>query len=218
MNKKTTIKSLLLIAAASLGAASMSLAQNASGDAQISTTSTLSERYGQLGSRYTGVDYGYTNLDDSVFDDLDGFGLRYNQPLGPGIDFGLGYEWAESDRVGGLRAKASEATASVTWYSDYNGMRPFIEPGVGWSWSKVGNGKSDSFLYFVGAGAELQVSARWVITPYVQFVDATEYSGTAWNFGAKTAYRFNESWGLNVDVSADDDSNTGFKLGVNYHF
>lgn len=218
MNKKTTIKSLLLIAAASLGAATVSSAQSASNETQARTTSTLSERYGMLGERYTGVDYGYTHLHDSVFDDLNGFALRYNQPLGPGIDFSLGYEWGRSDSVNGIRAKASEVTASATWFTDYNGMRPFIEPGVGWTWSKAGPGKSDSFLYFVGAGAEFQISPRWVVTPFAQFVDATDYSGSTWNFGAKTAYRLNESWGLNAEVVTDDDSNTGFKLGVNYHF
>lgn len=217
MNKKTTIKSLLLIAVASMSAATMSLAQDAS-DQATSKASTLSERYGQLGARYTGVDFGYTNLDNNVFDDLNGFALRYNQPLAAGLDFSLGYEWAKSDSVGGLRAKAEEATASVTWYTDYNGMRPFVEPGIGWTWTKVGSGKSDSFLYYVGTGVEFQATRRWVIAPYVQFVDATEYDGNTWNFGVKSAYRLTESWGVNVDVSRDDDSNTGLKLGVNYHF
>lgn len=212
MTKKITIKSLLVIAAASLGA----IVGHAQTSADGSTR--MQERYGQLGSRHLGVDYGYAHLDDTAFDDLNGFGLRYNQPVGAGIDFSLGYDWAESNLVAGSRAKAEEATASLTWYTEANGTRPFIEPGVGWTWAKVGRFKTDSFLYYIGAGVELQVARAWVITPYVRFADATEFDGNTWNFGVKSAYRLSESWGLNVELSADDDSNTGFKLGVNYHF
>lgn len=174
--------------------------------------------YGLLGERYTGVAYSYTHLDNSPLDNFNGFALRYNQPMNPGFDFGLGYEWARSNEVGGVHGRAQEFTASVTAFTDYNGMRAFIEPGVGWTWAKVGNARDDSFLYYVGTGVEIQVAAPVVVTPYVQFVDATEFSGNTWNFGVKSAWRLNRDWAITADLSIDDDSNTGYSLGVNYHF
>lgn len=219
MTKKTTVKSLLFIAAASLGAATAATAQSASSPSPTTTsTSTLSERYGMLGARYAGLDYGYTHIHDSGTDNLNGFALRYNQPLEPGFDFGLGYEWARSNDYAGIRAKQEEVTADLTLYTDMNGMRPYIQPGVGYTRTKAGPGKDDSFLWFVGTGVEFQLMRPWTITPYVQFADATEYSGTTWNFGVKSDYRFNQSWGVHVDLKTDDDRNSGFAAGVNYHF
>lgn len=220
MTKKTNVKSLLFFAVASLGVATVATAQdNASAQPMTTTsTSTLSERYGMLGTRYTGLDYGYTHLHATAPDNINGFAVRYNQPLEPGFDFGLGYDWARSGEYAGVRAHQEDLTANLTLFRDMNGMRPYIQPGVGYTRTKSGPGKEDSFLWFVGTGVEFQVMRPWTVTPYVQFEDATEYSGTTWSFGVKSDYRFTESWGVHADLKIDDDHNTGFAAGVNYHF
>lgn len=219
MNKKTNLKVILSVAVATLGIVGTLSAQTSSQDASDPAKASQGANYGLLGERYGGLDLSYTHLDGSAFDDINGFLFRYNQPLYAGLDFGLGYEWGRSDDVGNLRLKQQELTASVTAYTDYSGnLRPYVQPGIGWTWSKAGSAKSDSFLYFVGAGVEVQVAQSWVVSPYVQFVDATEYSGSNVNFGVKSAYRFNRNWGLQGDISIDDDQNTGLSVGVNYHF
>jgi hypothetical protein len=222
MTKKTTVKTLLIIAATTLGVATTALAQTAPGSMPTTTVTTdappTAARYGLLGERYAGVDYGYTHIHNSYLDNLNGFDFRYNQPMEPGFDFSLGYDWARSNEYGNVRAREEQATASVTAFTDFKGMRAFIEPGVGWTWSKTGASASDSFLWFVGTGVEFQVMPRWVVTPYVRFDDATSHNRTSWNFGIKSAYRLTKSWGLNVDLTTDDDNNSGYTAGVNYHF
>lgn len=213
MTKKTKIvKNLILLAATSLGAATLATAQTTGDEPAVEP------RHSLLGERYAGVDFVYTHVHDTPFDNVNGFALNYHQPMKPGFDFSLGYEWGRSNMAAGNRVKQQEFTASLTAYSDYNGMRPFIEPGVGWNWAKFGPAKADSFFYFVGAGVEFQVSNPWVVTPYTQFVDATDYSGSTWNFGVKSSYRLNASWSAKLDVSVDDDRNTGLSVGLNYHF
>lgn len=213
MTKKTNIvKNLIVFAAASLGAATIVSAQTAG------SGSVAAPRHSLLGDRYAGVDFVYTHVHDTPFDNVNGFALNYHQPMKPGFDFSLGYEWGRSNMAAGNRVKQQEFTASVITYADYNGMRPYIEPGVGWNWAKFGPAKADSFLYFVGAGVEFQVSNPWIVTPYAQFVDATDYSGTTWNFGVKSSYRLNAAWSAKLDLSIDDDRNTGLSVGINYHF
>lgn len=220
MNKKTTLKILVLSLATALGGALTASAQTAANPPSTDAGSPAyqNDSYGLLGERYAGLDYSYTHLHDSGFNNLNGFAWRYNQALQPGFDFGLGYEWARSDEFAGMRARQQEITASVTTFTQLNGMKPFLEPGVGWSWSKAGSAKDNSFIAFLGTGVELQIMRPWVVTPYVRFVRATGYNTSTWDFGIKSAYRLSRSWGLNVDLSTDDSQNTGFTAGVNYHF
>ena len=212
MTKKNTVKTFIIAAAASCCLAATATAQSAT-NSDSSGAGT-----GLLGGRYLEVTYDNTHVHDSLLDNMNGFGLRYNQPMESGFDFSVGYDWTRSNRVAGIRAKQQAISASVTSYFDSNGMRPFIEPGVGWTWAKTGAVKTDSFFYYVGAGVEFQVARPLVVTPYVQFVDATSYSGTTWNFGVKSTYRLNKDWGISADLSVDDDRNAGYSLGVNYHF
>lgn len=214
MNQKTTLKTIAGIAAVSLGLAVSAMAQTATS----TDTTPVSRGDSMLGQNYAGVAYDFTHVHDSALDNFNGFSFRYNQALSAGFDFTAGYAWGRSNEVAGVRAHQQEATLGVTIFSDYNGVRPYLEPGLGWAWAKVGGAKDDSFLYYVGAGVEFQVTQPWTVTPYVQFVDATEWAGNTWNFGVKSAYRLTRDWSATVDVSIDDDRNTGFALGAAYHF
>lgn len=218
MNKKINIRKYLIAAVASLAIAGALSAQGTTPDPS-GATNVQKVSYGLLGENYSGLDYSYTHLDSSPLDNINGFKFRYNQALHKGLDFGLGYEWGRSNEVGNLRLKQQELTANVTAYFDHtSNLRPYIQPGIGWTWSKIGSGKSDSFLYFVGVGAEIQVAQTWVVSPYVQFVDATSYSGHDVNFGVKSTYRINRDWSLQGEISINDSHDTGLSLGVNYHF
>jgi len=217
MTKKIKIKLFMLSAIASLSVAGSALAQT-SGSIKSSAPKVTDPSYGLLGANYVGVDFSYVHVKDSVLDNVNGFSWRYNQVMKQGFDYSLGFGYGRSNEVASWRATQKGVTASVTAYSDHNGIRPYIEPGVGWAWAKAGLISDDSFLYFVGTGVEFQVAKPLVVTPYVEFVDLTSFSGSSWNFGVKSAYRLNKNWGLHVDVSVDDDRNAGYSLGVNYHF
>lgn len=202
------------IAVASLGLAVSATAQTAT----ATETAPVTRGDSLLGQNYAGVAYNYSHIHDSALDNINGFSFRYNQALSTGFDFNAGYEWGRSNEVAGVRARQQEVTLGVTTFADYNGMRPFLEPGIGWAWAKVGGVKDDSFFYYIGTGVEFQVTSPMTLTPYVQFVDATEWSGNTWNFGVKSAYRLTRQWSATADFSIDDDRNTGVAVGLAYHF
>lgn len=203
---------MIVIAAASLGLAATAAAQTPAEAAPVN------QGEGLLGQTYTELAYTYTHVHDSAFDNVNGFAFRYNQALSAGFDWNAGYAWGRSNEFAGVRARQEELTLGVTAFTDYKGTRPFIEPGVGWTRVKVGGVKDDSFFYYVGVGVEFQVAQPLVLTPYAQFVDATEWSGSTWNFGVKSAYRLTRQWSATADVSIDDDRNTGVSLGLAYKF
>ncbi|MFI5358406.1 MAG: hypothetical protein ACHQ4G_13830, partial [Opitutales bacterium] len=168
-----------------LGVATVVHAQDAASgnSATASAGSQVEERYGVLGERFTALNYDFTHVNNPSSLQWNGGSFDYNQPLSPGLDVGFGYDWARSSAINGSRSQQQDLSASLTTFTDINGMRPFFTPGVGWSFLKSGAGKSDSLLVFGTVGVEFQLAHAFVLTPYVEFSDATRRNTRTWDFG-----------------------------------
>ena len=219
MKQTTTSKKFILAAAISLGLVSAAIAQSANVAVPNPAEADTAVVSGQLGTRYTEVAYKFINLKGP--DNAHGFALNYNQPLSAGFDFTASYDWGKAD-LGAFDAKVQDLEVGVKAFSNYSFAKPYVLAAVGWEWQKVATFRDDSFTYKVGVGAEFEVAPAFVITPFVNFVRATEFNASEFEIGAKATYRFNESWSAMVrgqyeSVRHDADT-TEWAAGVIYRF
>ena len=215
MKKNSHLKTLVVAAAMTLGPIA-ALAQNA--NVAVPTPETTPPA-GLLGSRYSEVDYNFTDLPGS--DHADGFGLNFNQPLRANLDFTAGYNWAKAD-FGPFDAKVQDLQAGVRAFSIMSWGRPYAEASVGWEWAKVAGIHDDSFAYRVGVGAEFQVARAFVVTPFVNFVRATAFNASEVEMGAKVTYRLNREWSLTARAQYEavrhDRDSAEYSVGAVFHF
>jgi hypothetical protein len=208
--KQTIIIKSLLVAASLLGFAVAAKAQN-----PVPTSGTM----GLLGQTYAGLNYSYVNLNDAPAN-ADSFGFEYNQSLSAGLDGVLSYDWTQTGLVAGERARQQTLGAALRAFStSYSWGKPYVEAGVGSTWTKYAGNHDSSFVWEVAVGSEFQVAAKATVTPYVQYLDAPDItsSGT-WNYGVKANYWVNTQWSVTAGVSINDNKDTSYTVGTNFRF
>lgn len=215
-NKNPLLKSLLVAATLALG-----FGASARGDdSAIATSPTPADGGpGLLGQQYSTLSYGYVNFDDTSVH-ADNYTFEVNKPLAFGLDGVFAYDYTRSEAVAGSRLKQHGLTAALRAFSaSYSWGKPYVEAGVGHLWNRFGGTRDNAFLWEVAAGAELRVSSRAVVTPYVQYADVPELAdeGT-FNFGVKGSYWLDSRWAVTAGFEVDDEQNSVATIGTNLRF
>ncbi|MBA4136823.1 MAG: hypothetical protein C0518_05855 [Opitutus sp.] len=215
MKNYISLKSFLLAAAASLGLATSAFAQTTVPATELAPVTRAS---GLLGQNYASLSYGFVDLDDTGID-ASSYTIAFNQAVRDGLDSMLEYDYTRSDRIFGSRLTQHSLLLGARAYTNYNGIKPYAEVGVGWVWQKFGGTSDNSFAWGVGVGAEFELASAFTVTPFVRYTDITEGSDNgAFEFGAKANYWLNEKFSVMGGVSRDDDSNMTYRVGVNYRY
>lgn len=219
MKQNITTKTLILAAAVSLGLVTTASAQSA--NVAVPTPTQETAAGGLLGTRYTGVDYTYYDMNGTGPNHAHGFGVVYNQPINANFDFTANYDWARA-KYAGARFTQQDLALGAVAYTNLAWGKPFALVSAGWEWGKGGGLSDDSFRYQVGVGTEFQVAPAVVVTPYVVFARATGFNDSEFDFGVKAAYRVTRDWDVFAKVQYDavrhSDDLTEYSAGLNYHF
>ncbi|MDQ5980341.1 MAG: hypothetical protein QG602_3317 [Verrucomicrobiota bacterium] len=217
MKQTNTLKHLLLTAALAAGLATVARADDSVPPAD--QTAPAAGDFTLLGQTYGTLTYSYINLDGTSVH-ADSYAFEVNQPLAENIDGVFGYEYSQTGNIAGSRVKQQVLSAAVRAFSrSYAWGKPFAEAGVGYARSRLAGDSDDSFVWSLGIGAELRVSARATVTPYVRYADAPDLAGSgAFNFGARGSYWIDSLWAVTAGFEVDDDKNTAFTVGTNFRF
>lgn len=215
MKNDTSIKTLILAGALALGLATTAVAS----DDPAAASASASAGRGLLGQSYVNLGYGFHDLQGTGID-AQGFNLNLNQNVQEGVDTLLEYNYLRSDSFAGGRITQNALVAGGRIYSLFHGFKPYAEAGLGWVWLRAPLGLSDnSFAYFLGVGAEFQVSPDVTVAPFVRYLDATADSfDHEWDYGVRANYWVTEKVGLTAAVIRDNSRNMEYNIGVNYRF
>ncbi|RXK54483.1 hypothetical protein ESB00_00865 [Oleiharenicola lentus] len=217
MKQTTTLKHLLLAATLVAGFGTAARADDSlpPADQPAPITSDVS----LLGLSYATLTYSYINLDGTSVH-ADDYAFEFNQPLSANLDGVFAYDYAQTSVIAGSRLKTQTLSAALRAFSTaYSWGKPFAEAGVGYARSRLAGDSDDSFVWSLGVGAELRVSSRATVTPYIRYVDAPDLDGSGvFNFGARASYWINTSWAATAGFEVDDDKNTAFTVGTNFRF
>jgi hypothetical protein len=220
MTQKITMKSLLLVTAV-FGLAVAARAQSAPTAARTASAPSpaVDTGRGLLGQTYSGLTYTYTDIRHTS---INGQGLRfeYNLPLNVGFDAKFTYDGARSEPFAGMRNSSQLLEASaIAFAPQLDWIKPYIEVGGGWLWTKTLGDRDSSFAARLGAGAEFQVTPVLVLTPYATYTHASVLeSDHLWNYGVKANYWILEHWGVSAGLDRDNHQNLGYSAGMNYRF
>lgn len=218
MKQNITTKTLILAAALSLGAIASASAQSANVAVPNPADPTVG---GLIGSRYTQIEYNTIDLNGTGPNHADGFGVAFNQPLNANFDVSVNYDWARA-KYGSIRLTDQVLEVAATAYTTIAWGRPFVTAGAGWDWQKAGPYRDDSFVYRVGAGMEFLPAPKVAVTPFVNFVRATNFNASEVELGVKATYRITHDWSVTARAQYEavrhDDDSAEYSLGVNYHF
>lgn len=146
-------------------------------------STTVPPSSGVLGQRYAEISGSASDPHGSS--DF-GFGgtLAANVPLGAGLDlgFGYGYSRTRTEFFSGLleqRGREHVLGTSVTAYTTYQGVKPFAEAALGYSWAKdklsfagttVLDDRDDAGLWGLAVGVEIPFGAV-TFTPRISYQD-----------------------------------------------
>ncbi len=221
------MKSVLLVIAAlglTLGARAQSAATNAPPTSPGTSATTSSAEpadigRGLLGQTYAGVTYTYTDVRHAPFHD-EGLRFDYNMPLNVGFDAKFTYDGTRSSEFDGLRNSSQLLEASAIAFSpQYGWIKPFIEVGAGWLWTKTAGDHDNSAAGRLGTGAEFQVGTDFAVRPYVNYTSSGVLpSDHRWNYGVKANYWLADQWGLGFGLDRDNRQNMGYSAGMNFRF
>jgi len=214
MTKKIIIKTLLL--AAALGLARSLFAQGTPASAPAPAAETGK---GLLGQSYVNLGYHYTDLHQSSVN-YQGLSFEYNLPLNTGFDLSLnaGDAWS-STTLGGHARQQTISASAIAFSPDLSWGRPYIGVGAGWIWAKNPGVISNSFLYGLQTGVELQATNELSITPYLSYTDASSRQvDNKWSYGVKANYWLTSQWGLTGGISRDNKLNMGYSIGTTFRF
>ena len=216
MKQHTSLNTLIVAAALTLGCTTIASAQSA--NVAVPTPEQTAPA-GLLGARYTEVSYNYIDLSGS--NHADGFVAKFNQPLQANFDLTSSYSWAKAD-FGAFDATVQDLDVGLTAYSALSWGRPYAAAAVGWQWAKAAGFREDSFVYKVGTGVEFQVSPALTVTPFVNFVRATGFNSSEVEVGAKASYRLNQEWSVTARAQYEfvrhDHNSAEYSVGVIFHF
>lgn len=215
MKNVPTLKHFILAAAASLGLAATAFAQTSN----IAVPNPADARpAGLLGQEYMSLSYGFVDFDGTGVDGHQ-YGIELNQGLREGLDAFLGYTHTRTDRIAGSRVKGHDVFLGVRPFMNYQGIKPFVELGAGWTWVRGFGLDDDSFAWGAGVGAEIDVAAGLSVTPFVRYTDAVDFAGNGtWNYGVDANYWLTPKFAVKAGVDLDDDKNTTWTVGANFRF
>lgn len=211
-----SLKSLVFASAAALG---LAVAGHADSVLPADHPAPVATEQGLLGQTYGTLTYGYVNFDNtSVHGDQ--YTFEVNQPLSFGLDGFLGYSYGETGSIAGAAVRQNAVEAGLRAYgANLNWAKPYVEAGAGYAWTRYAGTKDNSFFWEAAVGAEIPVARATTVTPYVKYIDVPDLgNGNSWNFGAKANYWVNSQWAVTVGAEIDDDHNTTFTIGTNFHF
>jgi|GEM_PF-518125 len=218
MNYITSYKSLLLAAACAFGAAAPAFASDDPAMVSSAPTTVATGSHGVLGHNLAELGFSYIDIDDSSVD-ASAMNLTLNQGIRTGLDTLFEYSYLRSENTGVGRVSQQQLNIGGRAYTNYNGMKPFVDGGIGWAWFKApGNYRFDSFVVFASVGAEIQATTDLTITPSVRYSYMTRDSDDKWDFGVKANYWLTEKLALTGKISMDDDQTMEYGLGVNFRF
>ncbi len=222
MNQKAKIRNILFLTAA-LGAAVVAAAQTTGANATEAAASPPEKSpdvgQGLLGQSYAGLTYTYTDIRDTPVNDQ-GLQFAYNLPLNAGLDAKFTYEGMRSDRFAGTRNYGQLALANaVAFAPQFGWIRPYVEVGAGWMWSKVLGDHDSSFAGRLGTGTEFQLTHDLSLTPYVDYTHARALAADhRWNYGLKANYWLTDHLGVLGAVDRDNVRSMGYSVGVNFRY
>lgn len=206
-----------LLAVALLGFAFAAHAQTPVSTTPTTPSTAGDSAYGLLGEHYTGLRFAYTDIDEGPFTVGHTYGLVANRPTAPNLDAMFKYDYS---RISGpvMKNRQHTVAAGATAYLSYVGFKPFVEGNLGWVFQKASAGRQDSFMFFVAAGAEIQLAPQLVLTPYVSYQETPHFDAQVWNYGAKATFRLAREWSVTAGVQIDEHSSVEYRFGVNRHF
>jgi hypothetical protein len=176
-------------------------------------------RAGLLGQNYSGLEGGYVRHHESAPSVLRRYGFVASRPLpeGDNLDGLFRYNYTRGSTLG-IDGQQHDLSIGVARYLRQGALSPFLEGDIGWGWSRGGGRRANSFLYQAKIGVEMMLSPDFSLTPSISYSEARQFHDHAWNFGARLAYRLNETWGATFGVAIDDSDNLEFSLGVHRRF
>lgn len=217
MKQTITFKHLLLATALATGLGTAARADDSLPPAD--QPAPVTSDFSLLGLSHATLTYSYINLDGTSVH-ADDYTFEVNQPLLANLDAVFAYDYAQTGVFAGSRLKTQTLSAALRAFStNYSWGKPYAEAGVGYAWNRFAGASDNSFVWALGVGAELRVSSRATVTPYVQYVDAPDLPGNGVvNFGAKGSYWIDTSWAVTAGFEVDDDKNSTFTFGTNFRF
>lgn len=173
---------------------------------------------GLLGTRFSGVEFGYTHHVEAPPDEMQRFGLMSQAPIPDltTVDGAFRYDYTRGN--GGLKSQRHRVTGGLVKYFIRGNAKPFIDGEIGWAWRKMGSTKEDSFFYRGTVGAELGVNSNVTIIPFVSYSEAPNLSERAWSYGAKLAYRMDRNWIPTLGIQVDEKHNIEYLLAARYRY
>jgi len=215
MKNIITLKTLILAAAVSLGLSATALAQ----DGTQVPNPAAGTSHGLLGQSYAIASYSYINNHGTDID-AHAYDFTLNQNVRDGIDALMEYDYTNSESLLGGRDNHRMIDAGVRAYTITHGFKPFVEAGLGWIWEKAPFGyRANSAAYFVGTGAEFQVTKDFSVTPLVRFTDGMKRDiNHKVTYGVKANYWLSERVGLTADVLRDNHRDMQYTLGVSLRY
>lgn len=208
MNKLALVSAALLLAGTSYG-------QTTAPTTTLTPTgrTSIRDNPGTLGHSFAEVNYSWVDFSRDRGVDADGYilGAKGNLPVAPGFDLGVGYDYY---RENGHRnpftgtdfdARYHQLNGSGTFFLATGTMRPFLQGGVGYQWSR-GDLQSlrtydDMWLWNAGAGVEIPLGL-FSVTPRVAYSDAFDDNGVGvWHYGGEVHHWFSEQVGGFVDAT-----------------
>lgn len=213
MKNQTSLKTFVLAAAASLGLAASAFAQTS-----VATEPSVTHSAGLLGQTYASASYGYVDLDNTSVN-ARSYSLGLNQYVRDGVDSFLDYNYTRSGRIAGTRLTQHDVLLGARVYTNWQGVKPYAEAGIGWVWQKAGGIRDNSFAWAAGVGAEIEVATKTTVTPFVRYSDLTDGGNNdQWEYGVKANHWLTEKLALQGSLSRDDDKNMFYRVGVNFRY
>ncbi len=201
-------------AALALGLASAATAQTVT----ATETAPVTRSSGLLGQTYASASLGYVDLDNTNVS-ARSYSLGLNQYVRDGVDSFLDYNYTRSERLAGTRLTQHDLLVGARAYTNYSGVKPYAEAGVGWVWQKAGGVSDNSFAWAAGVGAEFTVAPATTVTPFLRYSDISSGGDNdQWEYGVKANHWLTEKVALQGSISRDDDRNMFYRFGVNVRY
>lgn len=174
---------------------------------------------GTLGQSFVSLGYGFANLDHTDTN-LHAFTADYNRAVEDGLDTYAQVTLARSSSYAGGRYQDRGFAFGGRFYQNFEGVKPFFDAGIGWTWAKGPAGwKHNSFVWQGTLGVECPVAKGVSVSPYVQYRDRTSFAdGDRWNYGVKGNYWVNERTAVTAAIERADGEGWEYRVGVNFRY
>jgi opacity protein-like surface antigen len=167
---------------------------------------------GRLGVRYIETNFQVSDGKSTVTDSY-GSGFGINLPIKSWLDVGLdyGYGWLKKNPF--VTSSAHGLAATATYYTDLDGLRPFVSARIGHARFKTSaagqTSRINSDSYDLMIGFETSVGPI-ILTPTIAHGDSFDNSGEGgFNFAVGAHYWITSKIGVRSDISYSDYGSGG---------